>query len=341
MSQAELQPFVDAAKSQGAADEFLASLLTRRGWAPAEIYNALGSWWERATGIPVPMRRTAAEGARDAFLYLLAFSTLATWTSALGSLWFQLIEWWLPDQVIGPRYYDFRATVTWQMASILVALPVYLFVMRVILRETQSGAERIDSAVRKWLTYIALLLTAAGLVCDLVCFVSFFLRGELTPRFVLKCLTVLLICGSIFWYYFGFLKGRTRSREFAGLALALAAVGLCFGFGLAGTPNRQRAIEADSRRVQDLRALAGVLHDIPALPRSLPELKNSRPQLQITDPQTGTLYDYLPAGGRNYQLCASFATAGDPANRPYPSAFWSHPQGRACFAMDASAPVPW
>ena len=84
----------------------------------------------------VPARRSTAENSRDAFLYLLAFSVLATWAGGLGSLWFRLIERWIPDAVTDPYPSDFRYTATWQMASILVALPIYLFVMRVILRET-------------------------------------------------------------------------------------------------------------------------------------------------------------------------------------------------------------
>src|SRR5688572_22139838 len=134
MPQTELNSFIDAAKQRGAGDEFLASLLVRRGWHASEVYDALAAWWERDTGVNVPARGRGAEHSRDAFLYLLAFSTLATWASALGSLWFRLIEHWMPDAVAG-SYLNFRNTVTWQMAAIVVALPVYLLVMRTILRE--------------------------------------------------------------------------------------------------------------------------------------------------------------------------------------------------------------
>jgi len=146
MPHTELQPFIDAAKTQGAADEFLATLLTRRGWSPNDVYTALGDWWSRATGVEIPARRSSAENARDAFLYLLAFSTLATWACALGSLCFRLIERWLPDAVIAPYYDNFRLTVTWQMASILVALPIYLFVMIQYSAVTVPFADHLETA---------------------------------------------------------------------------------------------------------------------------------------------------------------------------------------------------
>lgn len=239
MPHSDLQPFIDAAKQRGASDEFLASALASRGWPSRDVQSALIHWWERSIGVALPARPSAAGNARDAFLYLLAFSMLAVWSSALGSLWFHLIEYWFPDPVVTRYVYGFRSLVTWQMASILVALPIYLWVMRLILRHTQT-----ESGVRTWLTYIALLLAATGVVCDLVCFVDYFLKGELTLRFVLKCATVLVICGSILIYYFGFLRNRGHSGVFAMAAVLCAAVALVCGLTAAGTPRRS----ARSRR---------------------------------------------------------------------------------------------
>src|SRR5271165_5496619 len=95
----KLHEFVEAAKSKGASDEFLASFLARQGWPQDNVYAALGRYWERETGLAVPQRTGGGESSRDAFLYLLSFSTLATWTSALGSMLFQFIDRWLPDPV--------------------------------------------------------------------------------------------------------------------------------------------------------------------------------------------------------------------------------------------------
>jgi Domain of unknown function (DUF5671) len=341
MPQAELQTFIGAAKQRGAGDDFLASLLVHRGWPAGDVYAALAEWWERDTGVMVPMRRRGVENARDAFLYLLAFSTLATWAFALGSLCFRLIERWLPDAAVGPYVYNFRATVTWQIASILVALPIYLFLMRVILRETRMNPDRIDSGVRKWLTYLALLLAAIGVVSDLVCFVDYFLRGELTVRFVLKCITVLAICGSVFRYYFGFLHGRASGRVFGVLAVAGATAAVCLGLGAAGMPHLQRRIESDNRRVQDLRTLAGALSSGASLPRTLAEFGASRPDLRLTDPETNQPYEYRQKTATEYELCAIFAAASEPTGGFYGSGFWSHSKGHACFALDRTRGVRW
>jgi Domain of unknown function (DUF5671) len=201
-SRISLIEFIDAARAQGATDEVLAAMLERRGWPQKEIYRAFGERYERLTGLGVPVRRgTIGEAARDAFLYLLSFGTLGTWTCALGSLFFTLIERWFPDPVVSRPFRNANIELSGAMASLIVAFPTYLFTTRLIIRDVAANPEKLESGVRKWLTYIALLLAAGVFIGDLITFLSYFLRGELTPRFVLKVITVLAIAGGVFWYY--------------------------------------------------------------------------------------------------------------------------------------------
>jgi len=334
-----LQNFIDTVKNKGAADEFLAALLTRRGWPAADVYAALGQHWEHETGLAIPERTGAGESARDAFLYLLSFSTLATWTTALGSMLFQFINHWFPDAVSRSNAYDPRYAVTWQMACVAVAFPIYLLVMRLILREAANHPERLESGVRKWLTYLALLGTAGAMICDLIWFLDYFLTGELTVRFVLKAVTIMLISGSVFAYYFGWLRARARSTPF-GIAATLAVIAtFCVGLGVAGTPSKQRQLESDRKRVEDLRRLATAIklwHEAHgAVPSALGDLKAPR----TADPETGAAYEYRKKMGTAYELCANFSFEHAAESR-YASAFWAHDRGRSCFALDAAKVVP-
>jgi uncharacterized protein YacL len=92
------------------------------------------------------------------------------------------------------------------LACVIIAFPVYLWITRAILRELQLHPEKLESSVRKWLTYIALLIAAGVVIGDLIAFLTYFLRGELTARFFAKIAAVLLIAGGVFWYYFGSLR---------------------------------------------------------------------------------------------------------------------------------------
>jgi len=365
MPQTESSPlldFINVGRAKGASDEFLAALLIRRGWPAEHVYAALARYWETATGLAIPERTGSGESAKDAFLYLLSFSTLATWSGALGSMLFQFIDYWIPDRISPHLVYNLRSVVTWQMASIAVAFPIYLLVTRLIFREAASGPERLQSGVRKWLTYIALLGTAGAVICDLIWFLDYFLTGELTLRFMLKSATVMAICSGIFVYYIGSLRwnrstdlSRERRRNLAfGAAATLAVVtAFCIGMGVAGTPSVQRRIEADRKRVGDLQSLANAVklwHDQKqrgntdaAIPATLAELAAQQRGPRMADPETSRPYEYRQQSGSRYELCATFVAeeAGDPYTNAYTTRFWNHGKGRACFALDAAKPVPW
>jgi hypothetical protein len=204
---AELQKFLETAKSQGASDETLVGLLRGRGWPEEEVYRVLADHYETRSGLRIPLYKRSAS-AKDAFLYLLSFATLATWTFGLGAVMFELIDHWLKDPLQQPSYFGIYQVAN-ALASIIVAFPVYLLIMKYINRELESHPEKLESAVRKWLTYIALFITAAIAVGDLIAFLTSIFRGELTANFSAKAAVVLAIVGGIFWYYFGALQAES------------------------------------------------------------------------------------------------------------------------------------
>jgi hypothetical protein len=201
-----LKEFLDAAKLQGATDESLVGLLRGRGWSEEDIYRALADHYESHSGLEIPFYKRSGS-AKDAFLYLLSFSTLATWTFGAGSVMFTLIDRWFKDPLSPRSYYaGGYYQIADSLASVMVAFPVYIFVMRYIIRESEGHPGKLESPVRKWLTYIALFVAACVVVGDLITFLTYFLRGELTARFVAKVGVVLVIAGGVFWYYMGSLQ---------------------------------------------------------------------------------------------------------------------------------------
>jgi hypothetical protein len=207
-----LQEFLASAKRQGASDESLIALLRGRGWPEEDVHRALADHFENVNGIRVPVYKRSGS-AKDAFLYLLSFSMLATWTIGLGSVMFTLIDRWIRDP-LSNYYSSGYYQIADSLACMIVAFPVYLLAMRYILREARLHPEKLESPVRKWLTYIALLMAAGVVVGDLITFLTHFLRGELTGRFVAKVSVVLVIAGGVFWYYLGSLqKGALATRD--------------------------------------------------------------------------------------------------------------------------------
>lgn len=202
----ELENFLETAKSQGATGEELVGLLRGRGWPEDEARSALADHYEARTGLNIPKYKKSGS-AKDAFLYLVSFATLTIWALGVGSIMFLLIDRWIKDP-LQQNYYGGFYQMANSLASIIIAFPVYLLVMHYINREIERHSEKLESGVRKWLTYIALLITAGIAVGDLITFLTAVLRGEVTANFSAKAAVVLAIAGGIFWYYLGALQQK-------------------------------------------------------------------------------------------------------------------------------------
>jgi len=324
-------------------------VLTARGWPEREVYEALATRYEELTGVQIPPRGGAATAAKDAFFYLLAFSTLATWTIGLGSLAFSLIDQWLADTLFSPSYTQTFETysIAAAMASILVAFPIYLLVTRAIIGDAKNHPENLNSSVRKWLTYMALVIAAGVFIGDLVTVLTYFLRGEVTSRFLAKSLTVLILSGAVFfYYYFGQRKsdeaevhpGPSRDLLMGIASTAVVLFVVILGFVRIGGPSTQRMLRGDQRRVQDLYELTQQIQNHwrlsdHALPRDLSELSG----VAISDPITRAPYEYRVKQGSRYELCATFSADSKQDDGAENRDEWSHSAGHHCFSMDAAA----
>jgi len=345
-----LVEFIRAAKSKGAGDEFVVDLLRSRGWSEKRILDAFAAFYETETGLGVPSRGGRVEAARDAFLHLLSFLALGTWTFALGSLFYTVIDRYIPPLNAPPYAVPTRTSVSFEMAGILVAFPLYILIMRGMARSAAANPERLQSGVRKWLTYIALLIAAGVLLGDVVAFLAWLLRGDLTTRFVLQVVTLAVLAGGVMRYYLTTLRDETppagHNRVFAGVATAAVVAGLGLGLTLSGSPAKQPALARDERRLQDMALITQEVADrwnqkdpsvAATLPASLAEMTRGTPLAEhIADPLTKRPYEYHPGEGSHYSLCALFEEP-TPAEQWAPPN-WRHGPGRTCFYFTATVP---
>lgn len=200
----DLTAFVKDALGRGLARTQIEDALRQAGWPPQEIGAALSAFAPVDFPIPVPRPRISLS-AREAFLYLLQFSTLYTVAYNLGRLLFQFVNRALPDPADGPYQFT-SATIRWSVSALIVAFPVFMFVSSVNARAVRANPWIRGSAVRRWLTYVTLFGAACTLIGDVMSLVYSALGGELTTRFVLKVAIVGAIAGTIFWYYLSDLR---------------------------------------------------------------------------------------------------------------------------------------
>ncbi len=346
-----ISALIENALAAGVPEPSLIGILTARGWPEKEIYNALAEHYERSLGIRIPQRAGSTASAKDAFFYLLIFSTLGTWTFAVGSLAFVLIERWLPDALFAGVQAIDNEEITWSLAAILVAFPLFLLVSRAVAREAARQPEKLDSAVRKWLTYLALVIAACVMMGDLIAALGYLLRGELTSRFLAKACVVLAISGGVFAYYFAGLRKTDDAASAARRNLLAAAASsivvvlmVILGFWQMGAPAGQRQMRADGQRVRDLYELSNRIDNYWSAHNSqLPSGLDQLPGRRTTDPVTHAPYLYSRGQGNEYQLCATFARSSEsggavPGTGPDE---WTHPAGNQCYNLDASVRMPY
>jgi hypothetical protein len=352
MDSAQANTYISTLKQHGATDSAILAILRQAGWTEKEAAAALEAYYRSLTGLAVPERPRPVGGPKEAFFNLLSFVSLSIWAIAAGSLWFTLIDYWLPDALENNRYFlDPTQSLAWNLAQILVAFPVYLGVMRIVWRDLQEQPALADSLLRRWLTWLALLITASTLIGDVVVFVHHLLNGEISSRFTAKVVVVLVIAGGILWFYLRSMRagenraGLLRSTGRAALAPACALVLLTLSLGFArfGSPSRQRQAAFDARRSDDLASIAIALRGWPK-DTPLPPVLTALPQageLKLKDPETDAPYRYVPGAGTRYQLCAHFSTDTRSApQEPWRGQFRHHPAGDYCFAVNGSEFVP-
>ncbi len=205
----ELLGFVRDALGRGLSRAEIEDALGRAGWSAEQVTRALGAFAAVDFPIPVPRPRPSLS-ARDAFVYLLLFTTLYIVAFNLGNLLFQFINRAFPDPASLQDESAFRSSVRFSVASLVVSLPVFLWMSRLTGRLTAADPTQRMSPVRRWLTYLTLFVAACILIGDFTSLVYNLLGGETTTRFVLKVAIVGAIAGTVFWYYVSDLRADEK-----------------------------------------------------------------------------------------------------------------------------------
>ncbi|HVP15146.1 MAG TPA: DUF5671 domain-containing protein [Terriglobales bacterium] len=350
---AELNAFVREALARGLPRPSIRERLLDAGWRSEEVEHALHAYAEADFPVPVPRRR-AYLSAREAFLYLVLFATLYITAFNVGVVLFAVVDRWLPD-VTADAWAIRRAAETIRngIAGLVIALPVFLFVARVIGRALARDPEKRGSPIRKWLTYVTLFVAALVLIGDLTFLVQRLLAGDLPQRVLLKALVVFAIAATIFGHYLFDLRSeeredaapRRRSPWLARFGVAAVIASIALGLFTSDSPRRARLRTLDDKRVGDLRNIESSLEtedkEGRGLPPTLEELAaraTVRGATHFRDPETGSPYGYRLLDSARVELCATFALEDSLAAGAGP--FWRHRAGRTCYVVDLTAKKP-
>ncbi len=292
-----------------------------------------------------------SSAAKDVFSYLLMIIMLYVGVvSFVGLLW-QYVEVRFPDAL--NFYYAFASgQIRSAMSALLIVWPVMIFTTSLIGKDLAKDPVKKDSRIRKWLLYLTLFLAAITIIIDLITLTNSFLGGEITMRFILKVIVVLVVAIAVFAYYFWELRRdpskKTQITRIVSIASAVIVVSaIRMGFFIVGSPAKQRAMRFDDERVQDLQNIQGNLINYwtqkSKLPAQLNKLTDSLSGFSPpVDPDTKQSYEYSVKDDHAFQLCATFVYSSETdqqnkfASVPMPYRVkgmdnWSHASGHVCF----------
>ena len=281
--------------------------------------------------------------AKYAFFYLLSFFALGFTAIAIGQVIFQLINFAIVETTCNYCSDYNKPVLRFALSSLIVAAPIYYVCLHSINRALARQELSPEAPIRKWLTYLALLLVSAVVIGDLVFTLNAFLEGELTLKFFLKALTIFAIAGGFGSYYVFDLKRKGfqpdgRVKIFGGGFILVVLACLVTAFALVGSPQKARELREDLERVSQLEQISYRIENFyeteGRLPQSLSKLEDL-PEEDLQDPVTKEAYEFSLLNDEEYQLCATFAHDNREEKEYWNPSWkhrWKHRAGKQCFS---------
>ena len=281
-----------------------------------------------------------SDHAKHAFFYLVAFFGFVA--TAIGQVIFQIINKLIVETTPSYSGTYLQSVLRFAISSLIIAAPIYYFATRKINSALAKNELDPESAIRKWLTYLAIFIAAAIGIGDLIFVLNSFLNGDLTVKFLLKAGTIFAIVGGFGWYYFVDLQRKNFARDvriktFGAVFIVVVLACLVTAFSLVDSPFRARELREDSERVSELRTISYSVSDFftqnSALPENLDilEMQSKVRGENLLDPVSSEKYEFEILGAKKYRLCANFV---QPTADEYSDPEWAHGAGRGCFDFE-------
>ncbi len=307
------------------------------------------------TPAPAPVAPVSKTSPKDFFLWLLTVIALYGSISSFLALVFEYINYSFPDPL---AYYGdpYGGAVRFSMAALIVLVPTTLVCLHLIRGSIVAEPGKATIWVRRWALVLTLFIATVTILVDLVTLTNTFLGGEITVRFGLKVLVVLLVAAGVFLHFLADLKGywiaHAKKANMIGIGVGVLTLAtIAAGFFIIGTPSHMRDLRFDSQKTSDLQGIQSQVvyyyQQKQVLPTSLEELTDALSGYVVpTDPETKAAYTYEKTGNLSFKLCTTFNAAtpdmegkgGYGRDVAYPSEFgivgggsWKHDAGMVCF----------
>lgn len=288
--------------------------------------------------------------AKSFVMQLASLLTLFVSLPAFITLLFSIINLQFPDTA--DNYWQIESaesSIRFVIATLVIFFPAYLILTRQVNKARRFEGELYHTLTR-WLIYLALLVAGLVMLGDLATVVYTFLNGDLTIRFLLKALALLIVIGSTSYYYFLDAKGHWQDRERQSITIGFGVLAAVLAFVILGylqidAPSVAREVRIDQQQITDLQdmqwRIEAYYQENSSFPANLEMLYVDFP---LPTASVGREpYSYRTTGADTYELCASFTAETPTSERSiakpvvygdsfyYQNQNWEHGVGEKCF----------
>lgn len=279
-----------------------------------------------------------------AFYYLLSLVALIFMSLSTGMIIFQLVNKYIIDLIdqYSGRYEP--SALKFAISAIIVSTPIYYYMTSLILKNLHKGYMQKESAIRKWLTYFILLVSAVVVIGWLIGIINTYLEGDLRTKFILKALTALTIASGIFSFYLYEIKRKDVNKKdkiikiyfYVSILIVLSA--FISAFLIVESPKETRNRKLDQNIISNFNqienAINSYIDDYNKMPENLQILLAEYSYLSekaIKHPISNQVYEYKIISDIEFELCADFLSVNmEDTNNRYYSEKWKHDVGYQC-----------
>jgi hypothetical protein len=259
--------------------------------------------------------------AKYAFYYLLSLAALIFTALSFGMIIFSIIDKTIPDVL--NSYQSVEGQLKFAISALFIAAPIFYFISCLIHKGIHRGELEKESGIRRWLTYFIILVSSLTILGVFIGVINNFLSGELTIRFIFKALTMLIISGLTFSFYFYDIKRETPEKPdkivkiFFLATLILVVVAFVAAWFFVESPKLARDRRLDQALIQNIYSIENTMNSYydqhKKLPADLAELQSDNNfyinSSVLLDPETKTPLVYNRLSDKEFELCATFRTS--------------------------------
>lgn len=196
--------FVKDCYKAGKSHNEIKAVLLETGWSTEQVDDVLGRFVDRSFPIAIP-RPIVFASPRLVFLNIFYFLVLYLSIYNVVATLFTFLDQYLPDG-LGRRagaFYSSRSigeAIRTYLATIICCVPLVWWSSRIISKAMEETKQRIPR-IRLKLIYLTMFIGACVMLGNAICFIYYFLSGELGLRFMIKVAILSTLTLGLFTFY--------------------------------------------------------------------------------------------------------------------------------------------